>query len=72
MGSLQMALGALASSLVGLFFNGTAQPLVIIMAACSAVGFLLLLAGQKKLKVKTPTEMRELAEEQALELLEKY
>ena len=34
-----------------------------VMAACSAVGFLLLLAGQKKLKVKTPTEMRELAEE---------
>lgn len=72
MGSLQMALGALASSLVGLFFNGTAQPLVIIMATCSAGGFLLLLAGQKKLKVKTPTEMRELADEQALELLEKY
>ena len=42
------------------------------MTTCSTVGFLLLLAGQKKLKYKSQTEMREIAEEQALELLERY
>jgi DHA1 family bicyclomycin/chloramphenicol resistance-like MFS transporter len=72
MGSMQMALGALASALVGLFFNGTALPLIIIMTSCCLCGFLLLLAGQKKLKWRSQTEMRELADEQAMELLEKY
>lgn len=72
MGSLQMALGAIASAAVGLFYNGTAQPLILIMVSCSVAGFLLLLAGQKKLKYKTSVEMREMADEQALELLEKY
>ena len=72
MGSMQMALGAVASALVGVFFNGTAAPLIIIMVLCSITGFLLLLAGQKKLQYKNPVEMREMADEQAMELLEKY
>ena len=72
MGSLQMAIGALASALVGVFFNGTALPLIIIMTSCCLGGFLLLLHGQKKLKWKSQIEMREMADEQALEMLEKY
>jgi len=72
MGSMQMALGALASALVGIFFNGTALPLILIMVCCSTTGFLLLLFGQKKLKLKSQMEMREMADEQALEMLERY
>jgi DHA1 family bicyclomycin/chloramphenicol resistance-like MFS transporter len=72
MGSMQMAFGAIASALVGVFFNGTAQPLIVIMVTCSIGGFLLLLAGQKKLRLKSQVEMREMADEQALEMLERY
>ena len=47
MGALQMAFGALASALVGLFFNHTAMPMVFIMASCSTLGLLILLTGQR-------------------------
>lgn len=47
MGALQMALGASASALVGILFNGTAMPMVIIMASCSIAGFTILLLGQR-------------------------
>lgn len=50
MGAIQMALGASASALVGVFFNGTALPMVLIMACCSLMGFLILLLGQTILK----------------------
>ena len=49
MGALQMALGALASALVGLFFNHTAMPMVLVMASCSTLGFLILLPSKEKL-----------------------
>jgi DHA1 family bicyclomycin/chloramphenicol resistance-like MFS transporter len=50
MGATQMAFGATASALVGLFFNGTALPLTGIMALCSGLGLTILLAGQRKLR----------------------
>ena len=52
MGALQMAFGALASALVGLFFNATALPMVAIMASCSTLGLLILLTGRKRVEFK--------------------
>jgi hypothetical protein len=42
-----MAFGALCSSLVGLFFNGTALPMVAIMAACSIISSAILLTAKR-------------------------
>jgi DHA1 family bicyclomycin/chloramphenicol resistance-like MFS transporter len=47
LGALQMIFGATASALVGLFFNETAVPLVIVMASCSTLGLITLLLGSK-------------------------
>lgn len=49
MGALQMACGAVASALVGLFFNKTAVPMTAIMALCSAGGLVILLFGQRRI-----------------------
>jgi DHA1 family bicyclomycin/chloramphenicol resistance-like MFS transporter len=48
MGSMQMAMGSLASALVGIFFNGTMIPMVVIMLVFSMIGYIVLLRGQKK------------------------
>jgi MFS transporter, DHA1 family, multidrug resistance protein len=69
MGALQMALGAIASALVGVFFDGTAVPMASIMASCSISGLLVLLAGHKRIKYK---EKFEDIEEQRLEMIEKF
>jgi DHA1 family bicyclomycin/chloramphenicol resistance-like MFS transporter len=50
MGAIQMALGAFASALVGIFFNATSIPMVTIMLSFCFTGFVLLVAGQNKLK----------------------
>jgi DHA1 family bicyclomycin/chloramphenicol resistance-like MFS transporter len=50
MGAIQMALGALASALVGIFFNSTSMPMVTIMLSFCFTGFVLLVAGQNNLK----------------------
>lgn len=52
MGALQMAFGALASALVGLLFNHSAMPMVLIMASCSTLGLLILFTGQKRVAFK--------------------
>jgi DHA1 family bicyclomycin/chloramphenicol resistance-like MFS transporter len=49
MGATQMAFGATASALVGVFFNGTALPLTAIMALCSGLGLIILITGQRRL-----------------------
>jgi MFS transporter, DHA1 family, multidrug resistance protein len=64
LGALQMVLGATASALVGVLFNGTALPLLAIMGCCSVAGLLILLVGQKRLKAgevqtKVPLEVLE-------------
>ena len=72
MGAMQMALGSFASALVGIFFNGTMMPMVLIMLVFSISGFIILVTGQKKLKLKNQEEMTILAEAQAMEMIEKY
>lgn len=72
MGSLQMAFGALASALAGIFFNGTALPMAAIMCGCCLIGYTILLVGQRKAAEKAKMEMIELSEAQALEMIEKY
>lgn len=49
MGALQMGFGAVASALVGLFFNATAIPMAIIMAACTLMGLIVLLIGRSSI-----------------------
>jgi DHA1 family bicyclomycin/chloramphenicol resistance-like MFS transporter len=54
MGAIQMALGAFASALVGIFFNETSMPMVTIMLSFCLTGFTLLVIGQAKLKKEQP------------------
>jgi DHA1 family bicyclomycin/chloramphenicol resistance-like MFS transporter len=54
MGAIQMALGAFASALVGIFFNATSMPMVTTMLAFCLTGFTLLVIGQAKLKKEQP------------------
>jgi len=56
MGAFQMCAGAIASALVGLFFNGTALPMTAIMAFCSVFGFVVLTAGRRKIEYKERIE----------------
>ncbi|MEO6932525.1 MAG: MFS transporter, partial [Chitinophagaceae bacterium] len=67
MGAIQMAFGALASALVGLFFNSTAIPMIAIMALCSIGGLIILLIGRKILYQPKQVDI----EEQCLEMIEK-
>lgn len=47
MGALQMGMGALASIGISVFSNGTATPMIAIMAVTSLASALILLAGKK-------------------------
>jgi DHA1 family bicyclomycin/chloramphenicol resistance-like MFS transporter len=69
MGALQMGCGAVASALVGLFFNGTALPMAMVMAACSLIGLTILLIGRKTIEYKARPED---VKAECLELMEKY
>jgi DHA1 family bicyclomycin/chloramphenicol resistance-like MFS transporter len=69
MGALQMVCGAIATALVGLFFNGTAVPMAAIMACCSTSGLIILFFGGWR--IKYPAKQDEL-EQETLEMIEKY
>jgi DHA1 family bicyclomycin/chloramphenicol resistance-like MFS transporter len=69
MGAVQMAFGAIASALVGVFFNNTAVPTTAIMAACSTSGLIILLLSKKKNVVASSQDE---VEAQCLEMIEKY
>lgn len=69
LGAFQMALGAVASALVGMFFNGTAIPMAAIMACCCVIGFVVLLLGHRQIEYKAN---REMIGQQTLEMIEKY
>jgi DHA1 family bicyclomycin/chloramphenicol resistance-like MFS transporter len=69
MGALQMGFGALASAMVGVFFNNTALPMTGVMAGCALTGFLILIFGQKQIRYKAKAED---LSEQAFDLVEKY
>ena len=51
-GSFRMGMGGLVSALVSVFHNGTAMPMIGVMAGCVLVGFIVLMAGRQL--VKTP------------------
>jgi DHA1 family bicyclomycin/chloramphenicol resistance-like MFS transporter len=69
MGALQMACGAIASALVGVFFNSTAVPTAAIMASCSSLGIIILLVGRRRIEYKARNED---VEQQRFEMIEKY
>jgi DHA1 family bicyclomycin/chloramphenicol resistance-like MFS transporter len=46
MGSLQMVAGALASAMVSFFHNGTALPMASVIAAFTAISFIVLSIGR--------------------------
>jgi DHA1 family bicyclomycin/chloramphenicol resistance-like MFS transporter len=69
MGALQMALGALASAVVGMISNGTMLPMTGIMAGCALLGLIVLLLGKSRIKAASRIED---VEEQAFEQIERY
>jgi DHA1 family bicyclomycin/chloramphenicol resistance-like MFS transporter len=68
MGAFQMACGAVASALVGLFFNNTAVPMAAIMAGCSIAGFIILMIGSSRIEYKAKDED---VRQQSMEIIEK-
>jgi DHA1 family bicyclomycin/chloramphenicol resistance-like MFS transporter len=69
MGSIQMALGAGASALVGILSNGTALPMTAVMAACSLAAVIILSIGRRAIEFKSKAED---VEQQSFEMIEKY
>jgi MFS transporter, DHA1 family, multidrug resistance protein len=69
MGSIQMALGAGSSALVGLLSNGTAMPMTGVMVGCSLTAVLILMIGRRAILYRS--KMRDV-EEQSYELIERY
>jgi MFS transporter, DHA1 family, multidrug resistance protein len=69
MGSIQMALGAGASALVGVLSDGTALPMTAVMAACSLSAVVILSIGRRAIEFKCRAED---VEQQSFEMIEKY
>ena len=69
LGSIQMALGALASALVGVFNDGTAISMVGVMGACSAAAATVLVVGRRLMLEKTRDAD---IQSETLEMIEKY
>jgi DHA1 family bicyclomycin/chloramphenicol resistance-like MFS transporter len=69
MGAIQMVFGALASALVGVFFNGTGVPMAAIMAFCAVSGFIILLAGHRRMVLAASQDE---IEHQTMEMIEKF
>lgn len=67
LGAIQMALGAFASALVGLFSNGTAIPMVTVMAGCSLTAIIILTLGRRAIIKR---ERMEDVQEETLEMIE--
>jgi DHA1 family bicyclomycin/chloramphenicol resistance-like MFS transporter len=69
MGSIQMALGAGSSALVGLLSNGTAIPMTAVMAGCSSAAVIILILGRRAILYRCKPQD---VEEQSYELIERY
>lgn len=69
MGSIQMALGAGSSALVGILSNGTAMPMTVVMAGCSISAVLILMLGRRAMLYRSKLQD---VEEQSYELIERY
>jgi DHA1 family bicyclomycin/chloramphenicol resistance-like MFS transporter len=68
LGAIQMALGAFASALVGIFSDGTALPMVGVMAACSFSAVTVLAIGRRVIGNKIREED---LQEETLDMIEK-
>lgn len=69
MGAIQMGLGAFAAALVGFLNAKDAIPMTAVMAICTAVGLIILMAGNRKIQFKAkPQDI----EEETLDMIEKY
>lgn len=53
LGAIQMALGAFASAMVGVFSDGSALPMVAVMAVCSLMAVTVLVIGRLLIRKKT-------------------
>ena len=69
MGSIQMALGAGSSALVGVMSNGTAMPMTGVMVGCSITAVLILMIGRRAMLYRSKLQD---VEEQRYEMIEKY
>ncbi|MEK6781881.1 MAG: multidrug effflux MFS transporter [Bacteroidota bacterium] len=69
MGAIQMGLGALAAAMVGLLNAQSAIPMTAVMAACTTVGLLILIAGKRN--IQYIAKLQDI-EEEALDMIEKY
>lgn len=69
LGSIQMAIGAMASALVGLLGDGSSLPMIAVMAGCSFAASLVLLFGRRTLRYQS--HAKQLSEE-SFDLIEKY
>ncbi len=58
-GSFRMGMGGVVSALVTLFHDGTAVPMVGVMAGCSFTGLVILLAGSRWLNGRLPDSLNE-------------
>lgn len=66
LGSIQMAIGAITSSIVSYLSDGTARPMAGVMAACAIVSFMLVKNGEKFIGKQTAANN---AEEQVNEVI---
>lgn len=62
LGAMQMGVGALASVGIGAFSNGTATPMITIMASTSLAALFILIAGKRSGKLTIPTGSAELGQ----------
>ncbi|MEZ0483330.1 multidrug effflux MFS transporter [Fibrella aquatica] len=69
LGALQMVCGSVASAMVGVFFNGTATPMVVIMLVCCLLGLTMLLLGRRRIAY---VARQDAAAQQSLDMLEKF
>ncbi len=69
MGAIQMGLGALAAALVGFLNAKDAIPMTAVMAICTTVGLIVLMAGNRKIQFKAKPQ--DIGEE-TLDMIEKY
>ncbi len=69
MGAIQMGLGAFAAAMVGFLNAQSAIPMTAVMAICTVLGLVILLAGDRKIQYNAkPQDI----EEEALDMIEKY
>ena len=69
MGAIQMALGGVAAAMVGLLNAQSAIPMTAVMAVCTTIGLLILIAGKRKIQYEAKPQD---VEEEALDMIEKY